>query len=263
MRIDDLDTPRVVPGAADTIMQQLEHLALLWDGEVTFQSRNIRHYADALRQLHEQGRLYRCSCSRRIISASAPHMGEEGPIYPGTCRHRGLSERNSAWRINTSGVVISFSDIVYGKQQQHLEHEVGDFPLRRNDGVFNYQLAVVIDDYLAGVNQVIRGRDLLFSTPRQIFLHHCLGYTVPQYGHLPLALATNGEKISKRHHQVNVTAMTRRSDLLVDVLEFLGQNPPSFLRDEPPDVIMAWAVNAFDFSLIPQRDRQITATPSS
>ncbi|MBE0599382.1 MAG: tRNA glutamyl-Q(34) synthetase GluQRS, partial [Desulfuromonadales bacterium] len=175
LRIEDLDPPRVVPGAADEILRTLESLGFTWDGEIVWQSRRTRRYEEALGKLEAKGLVFPCACSRREVLASAPHAGEEGPIYPGTCRH-GLPPGRSpgAQRLRVPAAMVCFTDGVFGPSGHHLADTVGDFVLRRADGLFAYQLAVVVDDADAGVNQVVRGEDLLASTPRQIFLHACL-----------------------------------------------------------------------------------------
>lgn len=237
MRVEDLDAPRVVRGAADDILRKLEALGLEWDGEVVYQSRRGDRYLSALEHLRGEGLVFDCGCSRREIFASAPHGGEQSPLYPGTCR-RGLpsGRRPRAQRIRVPEAVVHFIDGLFGPVGECLATAVGDFVLRRADGLFAYQLAVVVDDAEMGVNQVVRGKDLLSSTGRQVFLNACLGYPVPHYIHLPLALAPDGDKISKRHGAAAAGACDgRRGDLLWRVLQFLGQEPPEGLRDWRPE----------------------------
>jgi len=246
LRIEDLDAPRVVPGAAEEIMRTLEVLGLEWDREVVWQSRRVSAYEAALARLQERGLLYACGCSRQEILASAPHPGEEGPVYPGTCRS-GLAagRRPRAMRIQVPDELVCFADGIYGPVQQCLASAVGDFVLRRADGLFAYQLAVVIDDAESGVNQVVRGADLLISTPRQIYLHTCLGYPIPQYVHLPLVVDPDGEKLSKRHGAVAVGSLRDRSELLWQAMQFLGQDAPVELRYAPCREILDWGVTNF------------------
>lgn len=256
VRIEDLDTPRVVPGMAEEILRTLEALGLLWDGEVLRQSGRTERYEEALAVLAEKGLLFTCGCSRKEVLASAPHQGEEGPVYPGTCR-LGLTAGRTprALRIRVPQARVCFTDGLFGRTEQCLDTAVGDFVLRRADGLFAYQLAVVVDDADSGVSQVVRGEDLLSSTPRQIFLHGCLGTSVPRYVHLPLVLAPDGEKISKRHGAVPAGDPA----LLRQALCFLGQDVPGELEGAPPSELLAWAVPRFDLSRVPRQSRPAAA----
>jgi glutamyl-Q tRNA(Asp) synthetase len=259
VRIEDLDTPRTVPGAAEEILRTLERLHLFWDGEVLYQSRRIDRYEAALEKLRRKDLLFACGCSRREVLASAPHVGEEGPVYPGTCRS-GLAEgrRPRALRIRVPGQRVCFVDGVFGGQEQCLASTVGDFVLRRADGLFAYQLAVVVDDAESGVNQVVRGQDLLASTPRQIFLHACLGYRVPAYVHLPLVLAANGEKVSKRHGALALAAGAAGGGLLWRVLRFLGQAVPDSLCAASAAEVLAWGTAHFTLDRVPARSAVVS-----
>lgn len=195
VRMEDLDTPRVVAGSADEILRALERYALTWDGEVVFQSRRLPLYEDALATLRSRARVFDCACSRAELQrAASPPVGEE-PVYPGTCRN-GLAPGRvpRAVRFRGNAECIGFDDLLRG----HHEAFVDDFIVKRADGVFAYQLAVVVDDAAQGVTQVVRGGDLLTSTPRQIALQRALGYLTPQYAHVPLVLAPDGTKLGKR-----------------------------------------------------------------
>lgn len=251
VRMEDLDGPRVVPGAADDILRTLEALALRWDGEVLYQSRRTSRYEAALECLRDEGHVFPCGCSRKEVLASAPHRGEEGPIYAGTCRN-GLPNGREArsWRMRVPHRTIVFCDCLSGECRQCLASEVGDFVLRRADGLFAYQLAVVVDDAESGVTQVVRGADLLSSTPRQIYLYHCLGYPLPCYAHLPLVLAPDGEKVSKRHGAVSLDN-SGGGRLIWEALRFLGQAVPEELRKLSPDEILSWGVRYFDGKTVP------------
>jgi glutamyl-Q tRNA(Asp) synthetase len=212
LRIEDLDTPRCIPGADQQIRSQLLACGLFWDEELTHQSQRQDHYQKALERLNELKLLYPCTCSRQTVANTLARLGVETPrnqemVYPGTCRSH-LLQTNSPELLKTSKVAwrlalpqnyhIEFKDLALGHQDQNLNVEVGDFVLRRNDGIFTYQLAVVVDDALQGITHIVRGADLLSNTARQIHLQKVLGYHTPQYLHLPLVLDEHGEKLSKQ-----------------------------------------------------------------
>lgn len=246
LRIEDLDLPREVPGAADAMLLLLEKLAFEWDGEILYQSTRFDRYRQIIQQLQEQGRVFECSCSRREILASAPHPGEEGPVYPGTCRQGAKTTRaQRALRLQVEDRRISYRDGVFGEQSQNLRQAVGDFVLHRADGVFAYQLAVVVDDIDSGVTQVVRGADLLSSTPRQLFLYACLKQPAPEYFHLPLALGNDAEKLSKRHGESGLVTAENGSVALWHALDFLGQQPPAELSAANPAEILDWGIENF------------------
>lgn len=255
VRMEDLDTPRVVPGADGEILRTLEGLGFEWDGEVVYQSRRTQAYEEAAHQLRRKGLLFDCGCSRREILASAPHPGEEGPVYPGTCRE-GLPAGRlpRSLRIRVPDARVCFSDGVFGDREQHLKTAVGDFVVRRADGLFAYQLAVVIDDIAAGVNQVVRGADLLSSTPRQIFLYACLGFRAPRYVHLPLVVAEDGEKVSKRHGSVSDLPFADGGTLLWRVMRFLGQEIPAEMSRACAPEVLRWGIENFHLDAVPDRD---------
>jgi glutamyl-Q tRNA(Asp) synthetase len=242
----------VVPGAADDILRTLEAFGFTWDGPVIWQSRRTEAYGAAMERLLRQGQLYDCACSRREILASAPHPGEEGPIYPGTCR-QGLPAGRAprAVRIRVPDRAVAFTDGVFGRQAQNLAEVVGDFVLRRADGMYAYQLAVVVDDAASGVNQVVRGADLLGSTPRQIFLLESLGLPVPAYLHLPLVLNADGSKLSKRQGDDDNPRSWSGAELLCKALRWLGQPVPAELAQGSPAEVLAWGVEAFEADSIP------------
>jgi glutamyl-Q tRNA(Asp) synthetase len=212
LRIEDIDTPRCVPGADLQIQSQLRACGLFWDEEPSYQSRRQELYQAAFQHLNELGKLYSCSCSRQTIANTLAEAGIRTPrnqemVYPRTCRppqikpnsDELLGETKKAWRIALpENCQIEFQDLSLGIQSQDLNNEVGDFVLRRNDGLFTYQLAVVVDDAEQGITHIVRGQDLLNNTARQIFLQNQLGYSTPSYRHLPLVLDANGEKLSKQ-----------------------------------------------------------------
>lgn len=258
LRMEDLDTPRVVPGAAEEILRSLEALGFDWDGEVLWQSRRYEYYEAALEQLRSRGLVFECGCSRREVLASAPHAGEEGPVYPGTCRTGlGPGRKARALRLRVPERQVVFSDGLFGPQEQHLASAVGDFVLRRADGLFAYQLAVVVDDAATKVTQVVRGADLLPSTPRQIYLQACLDYPHPLYVHLPLVLAADGDKISKRHGTLELHLDATGGVLLWQALQFLGQAVPAELRGAPPTEVLEWGRRNFELAAVPSSDRSL------
>lgn len=200
--MEDLDRPRVVEGADRDIMNTLERYALNWDGEVVYQSQRIGLYEDALRRLRDKNLVFDCACSRAELqqAASAPAASDPSePVYPGTCRY-GLPDGRVARsvRFRASGL-IPFDDAIAGHVEEDVAKTTGDFVIKRADGVFAYQLAVVVDDEAQGVTQVVRGADLLASAARQIALQRALGYRTPVYAHLPLVVDESGAKISKRN----------------------------------------------------------------
>jgi glutamyl-queuosine tRNA(Asp) synthetase len=204
LRMEDLDAPRVVAGAATRILEDLAALGLVFDGDVLVQSRDLSRYHAALDELRAKGLVYACSCSRKDLAriASAPHAGEEGPPYPGTCRDKGLPFDDPklpvAWRFRVPPGVVVVSDRLQGDFAQDVATEVGDFVVKRKDGVIAYQLAVVVDDAFQGVTEVVRGRDLLSSAPRQLQLFRALGHEPPAFAHVPLWVDDAGHRLSKR-----------------------------------------------------------------
>lgn len=253
MRIEDIDRPRVVEGAADAMLRQLEELGFEWDGPVVYQSERSARYREVLADLDRSGRLFRCACSRRDIIASAPHSGEEGPVYPGTCRNGPQGTRSEySVRLRVDDSPIHFIDEVMGRQSQNLEEQVGDFVLHRADGIFAYQLAVVVDDIDMGVTQVVRGADLLSSTARQIYLHRCLDAEIPSYYHLPLVLGAAGYKMSKRNDPDAQINSGDGAEMMWQALKFLGQNPPLEFREMPSSGQLRWGIDNFSLSLVPR-----------
>jgi len=257
LRMEDLDQPRVVPGIADDMLATLESLGFQWDGEVVYQSRRTDHYREAAQELVRRGLAYPCGCTRAEIAqiASAPH--EDGLVYPGICRD-GLpaSKVERALRVKVYDEVISFDDVIMGRYSQHLSASCGDFVIHRADGPYAYHLAVVVDDAALGVNQVVRGADLLSSTPRQIYLQRLFGYVTPSYCHLPLVTGPDGAKLSKRDHAVSIAAgrdlAGEGGALLLSALRFLGQSPPPALEGAAPGEVLQWGVASFDQSAVPR-----------
>ncbi|HEU4531454.1 MAG TPA: tRNA glutamyl-Q(34) synthetase GluQRS, partial [Steroidobacteraceae bacterium] len=207
VRMEDLDAPRVVPGAADDMLHTLERLGLEWDGSVLFQSTRKAAYEETLAQLSAKGLTFPCSCSRSELAASALASSEpaEELFYPGTCRGGMRSPlRPAAIRMRVPPGPISFSDALQGPYSQDVSRAIGDFVLRRRDGLFAYQLAVVVDDAFQGITEVVRGSDLLGNTPRQLLLQRALGLPQPAYAHLPVLMETEGLKLSKSRRSLPV-----------------------------------------------------------
>jgi glutamyl-tRNA synthetase len=240
LRVEDIDTPRVVAGSEARQLDDLRWLGLDWDegpdvggpGAPYRQSERNARYEEALARLAARNLLYRCDCSRAEIAAiaSAPHPGEEGPRYPGTCRDFGMRER--AWkrppaiRLRVSDQAIAVDDALQGRVSQDVAREVGDFVLKRGDGVYAYQLACVVDDLAMDVTEVVRGADLLGSTPRQVMLAGLLGGAAPAFAHVPLVVAADGARLAKRAPDVTLRdhreAGRQPGDVITLVAKMLG-----------------------------------------
>ncbi len=257
VRMENLDPPREQPGGADAILRTLEACGMGWDGELVYQSRRTEAYRAALARLQAQDLVYPCACSRKEIADSALHA-DGALIYPGTCRN-GIAPGRAprATRVRVDDEPIEFQDAVQGKIRQNLAAEVGDFVLRRADGLYAYQLAVVVDDAEQGITDVVRGADLLDSTPRQIYLQRLLGLGTPRYLHLPAAVNAAGEKLSK---QTRAAPVDERDPVpvLAQVMDFLGQAPPAQLRRAPLAEFWRWALAHWDAKRIP-RQRSLPA----
>ena len=250
LRIDDLDPPRVVPGASDAILRALEAYGLTWDGAVQYQHQRTEAYARALVELRGQGVVYACACSRREIADSS--IGRPGaPIYPGTCR-AGLAPGKAAraLRVDTRGVKVSSVDRLQGPVSLDLEHAAGDFILQRADGLFAYQLAAVMDDAELGITDIVRGADLLDSTLRQVYLQRLLNLPPPRYLHLPVAVNALGEKLSKQTLAPPLDIAYPQPSL-VSALNFLNHPVPQALNRAPTPEILAWAVQNWSVARLP------------
>ena len=260
VRMEDLDKPREVAGAAQDIIDTLISFGFQWDAEIIYQSQRDDIYLQALEQLTSQHLAYPCSCSRKDIN-SAARMGIDGPVYPGFCRD-GLPEGKQprSWRLQVNNDRIEFEDRVQGKQSQILDQQVGDFVLKRADGFFAYQMAVVADDALQGVTHIVRGADLLDSTPRQIYLQQQLGVNSSKYAHIPVATNLHGEKLSK---QTRAQPVKHRDSgaVLCRVLSFLGMQPPADLANVPLDALWEWAIQHWQIQSVPRMRRQVTLIP--
>ena len=218
LRLEDLDPDRCRQEYCDQIMRDLEWMGLDWDGEPVYQSRRTEIYAEAFRRLEAEGLIYPCFCTRaERLAASAPHRSDGTPVYDGRCgrlspgeRAELLRTRRPAWRVRVPERTVSFRDLLQGDYSEDLRQDCGDFILRRSDGVYAYQLAVVVDDADMGVTQVVRGSDLLSSTPRQLWLQDRLGLPHPEYGHLPLLLAPDGRRLAKRDRDLELGQLQKK-----------------------------------------------------
>ena len=245
LRIDDLDPPRIRPGAVDNIFYTLESLGLHWDDEIAYQSRRGEAYRAALASLQAGGLIYPCYCPRRLI---------RGRPYPGTCRVRRAAPRPArrpALRVLAGADRIEFEDAVQGGFSQLLAEETGDFIVRRADGLIAYHLANVVDDAWLGVTRVVRGADLLPATPPQIRLQQLLGLPVPAYCHVPVALTADGIKISKSADAGDVLQHAGTAAILVHALRFLGQSPPPALERANAGEVLDWAVAHWECATVP------------
>lgn len=254
LRIEDIDQPRTVAGAADAILCTLEGFGFEWDGPVLVQSQRLAVYRAALLDRQAHGDVYPCACSRREIAALSPPTAVDGGlVYPGICR-AGLPGASvaRAWRMRVPDGEIGFQDRVHGLVRQNLAREVGDFILLRADGQFAYQLAVVVDDGAQGVNAVVRGADLIDSTARQIWLQQRLGLPTPSYAHLPVVTTANGEKLSKQTRAPAVDPAAG-SGPLAAALEFLGHPVPPEIARGPLADFWGWATAAWSMARVPAR----------
>ena len=252
VRMEDLDPPREMPGAASHILHTLEAFGFEWDGEVAYQSRRYALYEETLCRLKTAGLVYPCYCSRKDWQAGA-RRGADGFVYNGRCRHPGQRPapqgKQPAWRIRVPDRVIGFSDGIVGGYAQNLAGDIGDFVLLRADGYWAYQLAVVADDAEQGVTHIVRGQDLLVSTPRQIYLQQCLGVPTPQYAHLPLLTNAQGQKWSKQT-LAPALDLNRREQLLRQVFRYL--NLPEAPETDRPAELLDWAVAHWDMDKVPK-----------
>ena len=267
LRMEDLDPQRCKPAYLPQLAQDLLWLGLDWDtgwqpGDTEYtQSHRTAVYQTAFHRLEEQGLVYPCFCTRKeLLAASAPHASDGARVYDGRCRRLSPQERaalwasgrSPAWRVQVPAETVSFVDGNYGPQAQRLDRDCGDFILRRSDGVYAYQLAVVVDDAAMGVTQVVRGSDLLDSTPRQLWLQEELGLPHPEYGHVPLLLAPDGRRLAKRDRDQELGELQSRytAPELVGRLAHLAGLIP-----EPAAVTPAELVPLFSWEKLPKEDR--------
>jgi glutamyl-Q tRNA(Asp) synthetase len=249
VRIDDLDPPRVVKGAADSILRCIDAFGLEWDGDVVYQSRRDVAYHAALHRLREAGRVFACACSRKDI---VDVTGEDAAIYPGTCRN-GLPPGRlaRALRLRVADETIAFEDLLQGRIERHLSREIGDFVLYRSDHVYAYHLACAVDDAEEGISHVVRGADLIDSAPRQIYIQHLLNLPTPHYLHLPVATDPAGAKLSKQTLAYPVDS-THPAPVIRAVLDFLGQQPAPGLDRMSAAEALGWAIANWSRNRLPR-----------
>ena len=272
LRMEDLDKPREVAYAADNILRSLEVFGFEWDAAILYQSQRNEIYEEYLHNLKRKGLIYACTCSRKEIADSSVASGVDGAIYPKTCINKMLENlpsnfnaptiRNNAcsWRINVDNVQkITFVDAIQGDISQNLPTQVGDFILKRKDGFFAYQLAVVVDDAQQNITHIVRGADLLDSTPRQIYLQNLLDFTLPHYAHVPVASNAAGEKLSKKTLAKPIDTGIA-SHLIVEALSFLGQMPPLALKNASLAECWHWAIKHWNLASVPRQEKIIINT---
>jgi len=251
VRIDDLDTPRVRPGASDSILRTLEMLGLHWDNEIQYQSTRHDAYQAGLDLLQSKQLAYPCTCPRKLV---------KGRPYPGTCRDRKPDyESEHAIRVIVGEAAICLEDRVHGKVIRNLRKTTGDFIIRRSDNLFAYHLATVIDDSWQNITDIVRGGDLIDSTMCQIYLQSCLGLSRPGYCHLPVAVDQHGQKISKSNLHQDVLGGYPPANLLLDAFRFLGHSPDQELDACSVPEIIQWGIDNWQPEKIP-RDREILVT---
>ncbi len=253
VRMEDLDKPREVSGAADEILHTLEAFGFEWDDEIVYQSQRDEYYVDALNTLQKQALVYLCTCTRKEIADSSNAMGIDGLIYPKTCFFKPSLQTSihKACRVLVLENNIAFLDAIQGEITQNLARDVGDFILKRKDGLFAYQLAVVVDDALQGITHIVRGADLLDSTPRQIYLQQNLNTATPHYAHIPIATTLAGEKLSKQTLAQPIS-MSLAEHQLFDALKFLGQNPPAIIKNATLNEVWRWAITHWTLKKVPK-----------
>lgn len=251
VRMEDLDPPREMAGAADDILRTLEAFGFEWDGGVAYQSRRYDLYHEALGRLKAKGLVYPCDCSRKDWQAAA-RAGADGFVYNGCCAgldpQRAL-HKTPAWRVRVPDEIIGFDDAVVGHYAQNLAHDIGDFVLLRADGFWAYQLAVVADDAAQGITHIVRGQDLLVSTPRQLWLQRALDTPEPHYAHLPLLVNGAGQKWSKQT-LAPALDLGAREALLRQVMAYLKL--PAAPEVGRPQDLLAWAVRHWDMAKVPK-----------
>ena len=262
LRIEDLDKPRCPRRLCDAALSDLAWLGFVWDEPPLVQSERTdiyRHYFDLL---DERGLLYPCFCTRaQLHAADAPNRGDDTPVYSGACAHltpeeiaERMKTRRPAWRLRVPDETVAVQDRHYGWFSENLARNCGDFILRRSDGLFGYQLAVVVDDALSGVNEVVRGHDILSSTPRQMYLQRLLGFETPEYAHIPLLEDAQGRRLAKRDGDTDLTTLAKRfsREEILGMLAFsagiLSENRPAAMEE---------LIDAFDWAKVKTEDMRL------
>lgn len=239
VRMEDIDPPREVAGAADTILRTLENYGLYWDQQVSYQSSNLQRYEHVLEQLVKEGLVYPCTCTRKQIQST-------GGIYQNVCRGKQRPANISySLRLKVNQPLLCFTDSFQGDCKTDPASAAEDFILKRKDGYYAYMLAVVVDDHQQQISTVIRGADLLETTTQQLTLFGLINAKPPRYGHLPVVVNEKGLKLSKQNHAVAISE-SNVSENLWSALAFLKQSPPEKMRDETKEVLLAWAVQHWD-----------------
>lgn len=246
VRIEDIDPPREPPGADVRILRALERYGFAWDGPVLYQSRNAARHHALVDELIARGEAYPCGCSRRALAGA--RRGPLGVVYPGTCRN-GTRATRTAIRLRTTPEPVEFDDRLQGRQCQRLEPESGDFVIRRREGFIAYQLAVAADDAEQGITEVVRGIDLMDSTPRQVHVQRRLGFATPAYAHFPVAINARGEKLGKSTGAPAVPLADPRP-VMAEALRVLGQATPPDLAAASLDSIWSWAVDHWNIGVL-------------
>ena len=239
VRVEDTDIPRIYPGSEEHILRAMDAFQLEPDGEIIFQKDRLDIYEDVIQQLRQQGLVYACQCTRKMLGSNH--------IYQDTCRNLGLAFEHQAIRLKVEDVEICFEDRLQGRHCSELKKDLGDFVLKRRDGIINYQLAVVVDDHLQGMTHVVRGADLLDNTERQIYLGQLLGYPRLSYMHLPLAMNDQGQKLSKQN-LAQALDLTQAPQLLKQALQALHQAEVDL---DAPQRMLQQAVAQWDIERIP------------
>lgn len=247
VRVEDTDIPRIYPGSEEHILTSLEAFQFEPDTEIIFQKNRLDIYESVLDQLKKEGLIYACQCTRKMLGSNA--------IYAGTCRDLNLDFQGQAIRVKVQDQQICFDDRLQGRHCSNLQHDLGDFVLKRRDGIINYQLTVVVDDYLQGITHVVRGADLLDNTERQIWLGQLLGYPQLSYMHLPLAMNDQGQKLSKQN-LAQALDLSKAPELLQKAILALGQ--PNVDLDQPR-LMLKQAVAQWNVDLIPH-EQELSGT---
>ena len=273
LRIEDIDSPRVKAWAVEQAIEDLQWLGLDWDegpgqemsSAPYVQTARLAHYRDALEQLKQANQIYPCTCSRADVAAaaSAPHVGQEGPVYPGTCAHRtpadaeALTGQAFSWRFRTDSQTVSFVDLVAGQQPCQLATELGDFVICKQDGTPAYQLAVVHDDHTMGVTEVLRGDDLIPSTFRQLALYDFFGWQPPQFAHVPLVVGEDGRRLAKRHGDTRLQTLRSAGVSPETLVGYLAHS--CGLQPDARPVAAADLIASFDLERLPRTALTLTA----